>query len=152
MTIVYFAITWHKPIYEETVKLLLPGIIIESIGTGFGGCKTRFPSRGGVSRLINSIFVGSLEAACRRTMIWVCHQQAIYRLTKIRTITSELFTNWDTTNFEDDTSDRYTITELIWCSLCLGLDCFSLPCCPELEGSFSFSHTSLVTLTREEYI
>ena len=37
------------------------------ISTGLGGCKTRFPNRGGVVRLMNSIFVGSLEAACRRT-------------------------------------------------------------------------------------
>ena len=47
--------------------VLLPGMAIGSISTGFGGCKTRFPNRGGVVRLINSIFVGSLEAACRRT-------------------------------------------------------------------------------------
>lgn len=32
-----------------------------------GGCKTIFPNRGAVARLINSILVGSLEAACRRT-------------------------------------------------------------------------------------
>jgi len=31
------------------------------------GCKTRFPSRGGVDLLMNSIVVGSLDAACRRT-------------------------------------------------------------------------------------
>ena len=31
------------------------------------GCKMRFPSRGGVDLLMNSILVGSLDAACRRT-------------------------------------------------------------------------------------
>lgn len=54
--------------------VLVSGMGIESIGTGFGGCKTKFPNRGGVALLINSIFVGSLEAACRRTE-WVSAEE-----------------------------------------------------------------------------
>jgi hypothetical protein len=32
-----------------------------------GGCRTRFPRRGGVDLLMNSMFVGNFPAACRRT-------------------------------------------------------------------------------------
>jgi hypothetical protein len=36
--------------------------------TGASGCRTKFPSLGGVERVMNSIVVGSLSAACRKAV------------------------------------------------------------------------------------
>ena len=35
---------------------------------GASGCRTKFPSLGGVERVMNSIIVGSLSAACRKAV------------------------------------------------------------------------------------
>lgn len=66
---------------------------------GFGGWSTRFPSRGGVERLMNSILVGSLSEAWRRAGASLSEDNDVPHV-KVHTVSCKFFADGRATNLE----------------------------------------------------